>query len=94
MKRSIEKLSHFQCGACNKWWSVGDAPQDKKEWYCCWCGHHCKEVEDIPEGKFPDVEQFKKMADELQSELGKLASMFGFDPNNPKAFNWDWFKKK
>jgi uncharacterized paraquat-inducible protein A len=39
MTHSVEKLSHFSCGKCNMWWSVGDAPLDrKKEWYCTWCG--------------------------------------------------------
>jgi hypothetical protein len=35
---SIEKLSHFRCGHCNKWWSIADAPTKKKEWWCPWCG--------------------------------------------------------
>ena len=36
-KISIEKLSHFQCGECNKWWSIGDATKQTK-WFCPWCG--------------------------------------------------------
>jgi hypothetical protein len=36
--RSLESLSHFWCGSCKKWWSVGDAPTKRKEWYCTWCG--------------------------------------------------------
>gem|GEM_PF-3318388 len=36
--RSIEHLSHFRCGSCNKWWGIGDAPEKRKEWYCPWCG--------------------------------------------------------
>jgi len=36
-KISVERLSHFQCGVCNKWWSVGDAPKRNK-WFCPWCG--------------------------------------------------------
>lgn len=35
---SLELLVHFNCGACGKWWSVGDAPPDKTLWYCPWCG--------------------------------------------------------
>jgi DNA-directed RNA polymerase subunit RPC12/RpoP len=35
---SVEILTHYQCGKCIKWWSIGDAPKDKKEWYCPWCG--------------------------------------------------------
>ena len=37
-KISIEKLVHFQCSDCKKWWTIGDAPTDKTEWYCPWCG--------------------------------------------------------
>ena len=35
--KSIERLAHFRCSECSKWWSVGDAPQ-RDEWYCPWCG--------------------------------------------------------
>ena len=34
---SVEVLVHFQCALCNKWWSIGDAP-DRDYWYCPWCG--------------------------------------------------------
>jgi len=37
-KVSIELLSHFSCRICNKWWSISDAPKEKKEWFCPWCG--------------------------------------------------------
>ena len=37
-QRSVEQLSHFRCGSCNKWWSVGDASLSKKKWWCPWCG--------------------------------------------------------
>lgn len=36
---SVELLVHFNCGACGKWWSVGDAPVEKTNWFCPWCGH-------------------------------------------------------
>ncbi|MEX2405664.1 MAG: hypothetical protein WD579_03625 [Candidatus Paceibacterota bacterium] len=36
---SQETLTHFRCGKCDKWWSIGDAKNvEKKEWYCPWCG--------------------------------------------------------
>lgn len=35
---SEEIIFHFRCGVCDRWWSVGDAPQVKKEWFCPWCG--------------------------------------------------------
>lgn len=34
----IEKLAHFSCVKCKKWWTVGDAPVSKKKWFCPWCG--------------------------------------------------------
>lgn len=37
-KRSVEMLTHFNCVYCKKWWSIGDAAQDKHEWFCPWCG--------------------------------------------------------
>ena len=38
-KYSTEKLIHFSCPYCNRWWSIGDAPvKTKKEWFCPWCG--------------------------------------------------------
>ncbi|MCX6792835.1 MAG: hypothetical protein NTY12_02320 [Candidatus Falkowbacteria bacterium] len=37
-QRTIEKLNHFSCSFCSKWWTVGDAPENKVEWYCPWCG--------------------------------------------------------
>jgi hypothetical protein len=36
--RCVESLSHFWCKKCKKWWSVGDAPLSKKDWFCAWCG--------------------------------------------------------
>lgn len=36
--RSLEVLSHFWCRHCEKWWSIGDAPLEKKDWFCPWCG--------------------------------------------------------
>ena len=41
MKKGIlskEVLHHFQCGICQKWWTVGDAPAERLEWFCSWCG--------------------------------------------------------
>ena len=37
-KRNIELLHHFSCQHCGKWWSIGDAPVEKQEWFCPWCG--------------------------------------------------------
>lgn len=37
-KFTTEKLTHFSCPSCKKWWTVGDAPKKKKEWHCPWCG--------------------------------------------------------
>ena len=36
---SIEVLSHFRCGECKGWWSIGDAVlREKSDWFCPWCG--------------------------------------------------------
>ena len=36
---SVEVISHFRCGKCNGWWSIGDAVlEEKTEWFCPWCG--------------------------------------------------------
>jgi len=48
---SIERLVHFQCGSCEKWWSIGDAPIDThSQWYCPWCGvkQPTEEIENEP----------------------------------------------
>jgi len=37
-KQSTEELYHFRCGKCKKWWTIGDAPKEKKKWFCPWCG--------------------------------------------------------
>jgi protein-arginine kinase activator protein McsA len=42
MKTSIERLVHFLCDYCKKWWSIGDATEDKKSWFCPWCGKENK----------------------------------------------------
>lgn len=38
-----EVLAHFNCDSCNKWWTIGDAPDNKAEWFCPWCGEKQKE---------------------------------------------------
>jgi rRNA maturation endonuclease Nob1 len=37
---SLEKMYHFRCVACTRWWSIADAPgtPTEREWYCPWCG--------------------------------------------------------
>lgn len=47
VKRSLERLFHFRCVCCSRWWSIGDAPETKEDgWYCPWCGHHHAQVEE------------------------------------------------
>lgn len=36
-QQSAERLVHFQCSYCDKWWTIGDPPE-KDYWYCPWCG--------------------------------------------------------
>ncbi|KKS79876.1 MAG: hypothetical protein UV57_C0006G0012 [Parcubacteria group bacterium GW2011_GWD2_43_10] len=35
---TVEKLFHFRCFDCHKWWTIGDAPKKKTQWHCPWCG--------------------------------------------------------
>jgi len=42
--RSVEKLNHFRCVYCDKWWSVADADTRKENWFCTWCGEKQKFV--------------------------------------------------
>ncbi len=37
MSYSIEKLFHFQCPVCEKWWTIGDA-EPGRNYTCPWCG--------------------------------------------------------
>ena len=37
-KKTTEKLNHFNCIYCKKWWTIGDASIKKKNWFCPWCG--------------------------------------------------------
>ena len=36
--KSLERLSHFNCGYCRKWFSIADAPSERNLWHCPWCG--------------------------------------------------------
>ncbi|MCL4868859.1 MAG: hypothetical protein KJ063_07830 [Anaerolineae bacterium] len=35
---SEERLVHFRCGGCGRWWTIGDAPPKRRNWFCPWCG--------------------------------------------------------
>lgn len=97
MKRSIEKLSHFECASCQKWWSVGDAPEDKKTWYCAWCGHSNTEEESPPKPEeqsfnYFGTEEALKWLQTLDDALKLQIVKFGkFNKDFSKAF---WKDKK
>ncbi len=38
LKICNEKLFHFNCADCMKWWTIGDADEKREFWYCPWCG--------------------------------------------------------
>jgi len=44
---SVEKLYHFRCSECNKWWSIGDFSSNGLL-MCPYCGHKDK----------PELEKF------------------------------------
>ncbi len=35
---SEERLSHYHCPLCGRWFSIGDAPKVRAVWTCPWCG--------------------------------------------------------
>jgi hypothetical protein len=37
---SVEKLHHFNCHYCRRWWSIGDLPSEVTHLYCPWCGEY------------------------------------------------------
>lgn len=79
MKRSVEILTHFNCGACQKPWSVDDAPAEKKQWWCPWCGAANAESEPKNVGPVPEADylfEMKKSLEEAGTELEKLFGSF------------------
>lgn len=55
MYLSVERLYHFRCGSCDRWWSIGDADVTKTVWYCAWCGE--KQHKNLSEPDYPRTEQ-------------------------------------
>lgn len=41
---SLEKLYHFNCGKCKKWWSIGDWLPNSLHVLTC---PHCKETLEV-----------------------------------------------
>lgn len=70
--KSVEKLSHFQCDVCKKWWTIGDAPADRTMWYCPWCG-----INQPEDGFPPAAEAFS----EMREKFGHI-----FDGVDPEEF--------
>ena len=51
---SIEKLFHFKCTCCKKWWSIGDfqlAPRTTLR--CPFCGHVAEPIHTNPQPLTP-----------------------------------------
>lgn len=67
---SHEHLVHFNCPICQKWWSIGDAPE-RDHWYCPWCGA-C--LSNNPEIVFMDESHKRFQRAYLDQELAKLES--------------------
>lgn len=42
---SLEKLYHFSCGECRKWWSIADWLDPDQPLTCPHCGHKDRPVE-------------------------------------------------
>jgi len=43
--RGSEICSHFECPRCRGSFFIRDAPLDRTEWYCPWCGTESPYVE-------------------------------------------------
>lgn len=63
MYLSVERLYHFRCGSCNRWWSIGDPDVTKTVWYCAWCGE--KQHKKLDEPDYPVIEKLCDAADKL-----------------------------
>lgn len=37
-KYSEEKLKHFNCYKCKKWWTIEDTQNIENKLFCTWCG--------------------------------------------------------
>lgn len=63
---SHEHLVHFNCPICQKWWSIGDAPE-RDHWWCPWCGTKLGEADD------PDrIEEIKELIQKLEDQLSHM----------------------
>ena len=52
---ALERLVHFHCATCHKWWSIGDAPREKTHWFCPWCGE--EQIFEIPAFTDPEKDE-------------------------------------
>lgn len=44
----IEKLYHFRCNSCDKWWTIGDFEMKKQQILTC---PHCGKVDEVREDR-------------------------------------------
>lgn len=87
MKISNEILSHFRCGKCDKWWSIGDAPC-QENWFCPWCGEKNKTlspkaISDAAKKVLEAAESDKDIA------FSNYETCLVKKENIPKGF-WEW----
>lgn len=63
MYLSVERLYHFRCAHCNRWWSIGDADVTKTVWYCAWCGE--KQHKNLSQPDYPKEEKLDEAANKF-----------------------------
>ncbi len=73
MKRASEIVSYFKCKNCCNFWRIADAPDEKKNWFCPWCG--IAQAEDNEDCANP--QELQKTLDDASKELEKLFSELG-----------------
>lgn len=60
---SVERLYHFRCESCDRWWSIGDADVTKTVWYCAWCGE--KQHKNLSQPDYPREEEIVEAANKF-----------------------------
>lgn len=77
-------MSYFKCNLCRNFWRIAEAPVEKNNWFCPWCGHGQDEEKsaDVPQNDGPvqeikkNLEVAGKELERLLAELNELGDMF------------------
>lgn len=102
MKISLELLYHYQCDACQKWWSVSDIPPvPGKRVQCIHCGHEDivprrrdvllgSDFQSVPDLKIKQVS--RSWVEDLISR-GKVNNKFGYPISSVEEYDAEYGTK-